>query len=444
MSNKKQIKKNDPALLEFESDAVELEHSQVPKRSRWILYTIFSLLVTAIVWASLAEVERFVSSIGQLIVIDPIIQIQPFQTSIIKKVHVYSGDEVIKDQLLVSFDSTVSQAQLESIKQKKSALFSHYRRLTAEQKNVEYVPLETENNESKDLQLNIFNKRANHKNESLKNYSLGSHKLSLELSKNKNMSANLQKKIVILEELHKNYKALYEKSFITRGEYLKVKEQLVVGLGELDVLLHEKNISEHKINEIEVARSMFIAEWETSTLGELSEVRKDLVQTESQFKAAQKANSLVELKARTDGIVLQVGQFSAGSVVQPAEPILTLMPLKSRIEALVQVPAQNIGYIRIGDEVRIKLNAFPFQQHGILQGKVRVISENATTNKDSPVAIYVVRIEIMSHELKNVPQGYRLIPGMEVVADIKIGTRHIIEYLIYPIIRVLGQSMREP
>ena len=123
----------------------------------------------------------------------------------------------------------------------------------------------------------------------------------------------------------------------------------------------------------------------------------------------------------------------------------------------VDVETRDIGRIRAGDAVRVKLDAFPFQRHDTLPGTVRVISEDAhqrnnreeavvdvSPDEKPAVAFYKTRINLLATTLRNVPEGFRLMPGMKVRAEIKVGRRSVISYFLYPIIRAFDESMREP
>jgi len=121
----------------------------------------------------------------------------------------------------------------------------------------------------------------------------------------------------------------------------------------------------------------------------------------------------------------------------------------------VDIKSRDIARVRIGDSTRIKLDAFPFQRHGTLPGQVRVISEDASAGNISSEAgnrgkmqqadsFYRTRIEILATKLRDVPDGFRLMPGMKVRTEIKIGKRSIITYFLYPIIRAFDESLREP
>ena len=146
-------------------------------------------------------------------------------------------------------------------------------------------------------------------------------------------------------------------------------------------------------------------------------------------------------------MVHEIASFPVGSAVREAEALITLVPLDSEIELEAEIRPQDIGKVHIGSEVRVKLNSFPFQKHGTLDGVVRTISEDSFEKQQgepgSARTYYRARITLSGH-LRNVKEDFRLIPGMECQAEIKVGERRIIEYLIHPLIKSLDESMREP
>jgi hemolysin D len=185
-------------------------------------------------------------------------------------------------------------------------------------------------------------------------------------------------------------------------------------------------------------------------------LRNELEKVLEEFNKAKRMHELVVLRSPQKGIVLKVAERSVGSIIQPAEPFVTLVPIDSDIEVEADVPAKDIGRIRVDDPVRVKLDAFPFQRHDTLPGKVRVISEDAFSHANQEIkkkqapeqepadAIYRTRISLLSTTLRDVPDGFRLMPGMKARAEIKVGRRTVISYFLYPVIRALDESLREP
>jgi HlyD family secretion protein len=152
-------------------------------------------------------------------------------------------------------------------------------------------------------------------------------------------------------------------------------------------------------------------------------------------------------------VVLELGQRSIGSVAKEAEPLVTLVPADNRVEAEVDVDSSDVARLRVGDSVRVKFDALPFQRHGTVDGTLRVITENSfqpdknrngDSKPDGQPAFFRARIALGPLALRDVPADFRLIPGMTATAEIKVGRRTIISYLLDPIVRLFDESLREP
>jgi hemolysin D len=147
-------------------------------------------------------------------------------------------------------------------------------------------------------------------------------------------------------------------------------------------------------------------------------------------------------------VVLEIPKLSQGSVARATEPMFTLVPLGGDLIAEVKIDAIDIGYVKLGDVVHVKLDAYPFQRHGGLPGVIQTISEDAFRREADPnagmEAFYTSRIQLGATRLKKMPEQSRLLPGMTVSAEIAVGKRSVMSYLIWPLIRALDESIREP
>ena len=114
----------------------------------------------------------------------------------------------------------------------------------------------------------------------------------------------------------------------------------------------------------------------------------------------------------------------------------------------MHIATRDVGFIRPGDPVKVKLDAFNFIEHGMADGTVRWISEGAFTaheDNGSPTEpYYKVRIALTNVDLHNVPEGFRLIPGMTLQADVHIGTRSVLMYIVNGAVQGMNEAMREP
>jgi HlyD family secretion protein len=138
-------------------------------------------------------------------------------------------------------------------------------------------------------------------------------------------------------------------------------------------------------------------------------------------------------------------------MVREAETLFTLVPLHVPMEVELQIAAADVGFVKRGDSVRIKLDAFPFQKYGTLKGSVEVVSEDAFSRESQPLDeskrvaghFYLSRVRLASTSLEKNPDGAILRPGSTLSGEVKVGRRSVLSYFLYPIIGTLDQSLRE-
>jgi HlyD family type I secretion membrane fusion protein len=205
---------------------------------------------------------------------------------------------------------------------------------------------------------------------------------------------------------------------------------------------------------LKAKRDAFIQKWHSDTGTELVTDRNDLEVTRQNLEKAQKLSELSSLNAPANAVVLKIGKVSSGSVASAgsqsmgSEPLFTLVPLDAPVVADVNVSPRDIGFIKKGDPVQLKLDAYRFMQHGTAKGIISTISEGSFTTDDNnnPVAepYFKVRVRITAAQLRNVPSDFRLIPGMTLVGDIMVGRRTILSYLVEGALRTGSEAMREP
>jgi HlyD family type I secretion membrane fusion protein len=168
--------------------------------------------------------------------------------------------------------------------------------------------------------------------------------------------------------------------------------------------------------------------------------------TVEQLAKAKKNAELVTLRAPSDGIVQQIAKLSVGSVINEGATVVTLVPLNAQMETEVAIDARDIGFVRAGDPVTLKLAAYNYLEHGHVEGTVRTISEDSFSQQGNQAVrpYYKATVAIDRMALRNLPEGFRLNPGMPVTADVKVGSRTLLSYLVNGALRTFDEAMREP
>jgi HlyD family secretion protein len=194
----------------------------------------------------------------------------------------------------------------------------------------------------------------------------------------------------------------------------------------------------------------FTRNWRQRAMEDLLAATRDRDGINEQLAKADLRNKLVQLTAPADAVVLEIGKVSPGSVARGTETMFTLVPLNAKLEAEVQVDSLDIGNIKKGDLSHIKLDAFPYQKHGMLDGKVTTISEDSFKRDqvrpgEGTNAYYLATVEWgPDSKLRKMEGSARLLPGMTVTAEIVVGKRSVMSYLLWPLTKALDESLREP
>jgi HlyD family secretion protein len=442
-------------ILEYQPDAVEIEEKPVAGKVRWVLYLILATLIALVVGAFVFHVDRIIIAEGRLITTSPTMVVQPLNAAVIRSIDIQVGDIVKEGQILATLDSTFTSADLNRLERQRQTLSVQLRRIKAELNNTSFTALGEEGEDGR-LQEHLFRQR----------------KIVLErrkqMSDDKRAALNAQRALnqVKRNGLEKEQKLLRDVEGTTakmsqtgsehRLRLLETQKARVQASNEIENLAAEEQVLIYQLRQVESEWRQFLEERTSQLMEEEVGLYSELEKLNEEINKAIRLQELVSLRAPRQGIVLNIAERSVGSILQQAEQFITLVPLDSIIEVEAKVQSRDIARIRVGDQVRVKLDAFPFQRHDTLSGEVRIISEDSFQHNSGPqvdprisgqdpgAAFYRTRIRLLSTHLRNVPQGFRLMPGMKVRAEIKVGKRRIISYFLYPIIRALDESLREP
>jgi HlyD family type I secretion membrane fusion protein len=203
-------------------------------------------------------------------------------------------------------------------------------------------------------------------------------------------------------------------------------------------------------------RGAYVQKWHGDVGDDLVTTRNDLDLTRGNLEKAQKLNDLTAIVAPEDAIVLSIGKSSTNAIMggqptssQASDPLFTLMPADAPLVADIRVPTSDIGFIRTGDPATIKLDAFPFMRFGTAKGVIKTISDGSfttdpTTNAPVRQPYFDVRVAITEMKLHHVPKDARISPGQTLIADIKVGRRTILSYIVEGAFRNMNEGMREP
>lgn len=427
-------------ILEFQPDVVEIEHSLVDGRIRWTLYVVVTLIVAAVVWACVAEVDRIVVTNGRLVPTSPHIVVQPLKTGRIRDIHVRVGQVAEAGAKLVTLDSTFTAADVNRLTGQLTRLRAKKRRLEAECNNGAFKLPPGETSEAWGDQLVLYTARQAQYDAQLQSHDQQIAHLTASLDTNQKDQKTCIHRLAVLSQLEANARS--------RGERLESQHLLRMAEAEYASLVLKRKELEPQLQQVESDRRAFVEKWRHESADALAAVNSEYDALAEELKKVQELDKSVVLASPEKAVVLELAKLSIGSVVKEAEPLITLVPVGEDLEAEVEIDSKDIGRLRTGQTVRVKLEAFPFQKHGTLTGVVTTITEDAFQTDEDGIqnTVYLARVALTSsvRDMRNMPEDFGLLPGMRVVGEIGIGKRRVISYFVYPVLRFLDESVREP
>jgi HlyD family secretion protein len=443
-----------PALerirVEFLPDAIEIEERPFPWGAKAILYAILALLFCGTVWASVAEIDRIVIATGKIVTTEAKIVVQPMATATVRAINVRVGQVVEAGDILVALDPTFTTADERSVRSQMLSADAEVRRLEAElalfSGEVAVPGPFSADAEVQKTQAEVFRRFKIARDTLIRSSDAEIREIETHTASLRTDRTNVVAQQAVAQRLEAIRTELYAHGNGSLVNLLDVQRQLAADRREIDRLGNELVEAQKKIDTIRAKREATLGEMSSKAAQELQAARRDVAKAVEQIKKQERMSVLIDLRSPSRAKVLELGARSVGSVVKEGEPLVTLVALDVPVEIESVVDTRDISHLRVGDPVRIKLEAFPYQKYGTLDGTVQSITGDVLDQEEAgrKVSVYKARIAITHSALREVPADFTLMPGMVATCEIKVGTRRLITYVLYPILRTLDVGLREP
>ena len=439
----------------FESDTREVETRPDPPLARATVWLLALMIVSLTVWGTFSYLDKVVSARGSIVSVEPSIVVQPLETSIIKTLKVNIGDVVRAGQELATLDPTFVQSDVSQIETRLRSITALIARVDAELSDHSFAPVDLATNPDSALQFSIWQERKTQYTAQLRQFEQKTASLRANMAGRQGDRDMLNERMKVLSQIEVMRERLAAADVGSRLNVLLANDARLEVARNLSLATNALAEAQHDLSSLQSQKEAFMSDWRSKAMAELVAARNERGNLTEQLVKAKKRGDLVRLESPVDAIVLERTTRSVGSVIKEAEPVFTLVPMNSPIEAEIRIDARDIGFVRPGDPVYIKLDAYPYIEHGMAEGEVRTISEDAFSDSQDMAtaqeaqstgmpAFYKARVRLTSTALRNVPEGFRVIPGLPLSGDVKVGSRTVVSYLLRPILRGLGESMREP
>jgi hemolysin D len=391
--------------------------------------------------------------------------VQPLEIGVVRAIHVHDGQAVKAGDVLIELDPTMNDADLGHQRSDLIAAQLEVARLRAVLSDGDpLASFKPPNNASPDLIATQRQFLLGQLAEQQAKLAALDRQAAQKAAEQSTAAASIGKIEAVLPLLQQQVgirKTLFEHETGSRLVYLQTLQTLVEQQQALMVETSRLHEAEAALAAVTETRAQTAAEFRRARFDELTKAEQKMNGLAQDVIKAEQRGKFQQLTAPVNGVVQQLAVHTVGGVVTPAQPLLVVVPLESRLEIEAMVANDDIGFVHVGQEAEIKVATFNFTRYGLLHGQVLNVSEDAVTqdkqDKSSDAGrstddasasktkelSYAARVSLSQTQMQLQDRLVNLSPGMAVTVEIKTGSRRIISYLLSPLQRYRADVLHE-
>lgn len=429
--------------LRYMAQSVQLEEMGVSAMSRGMVMVITGLVLAFMVYASFLKVDEVTVAFGSIVPRSSVHVVQHLEGGILREVLVEDRQMVEEGQAVARLDPVQAMSDLDQTRARQISLSLHAERLRAfvEERDPVFadVPVRLLHlvNDQRAL-LRANRERWITQREVLEGEI--SQKLQ-EIGAARDQLLATRQQIDLLREEQEMRSEMFERQLSTKGEFFAIRRQLAAMESEMHRLEGQRRTAGEAVAELGRRLADLDNNVRQDALGELGTVTAELAQVEEALaRASDRANRLVAVSP-VRGYVQNLQAKSAGSVVPAGGVLMEIVPVDDELQVETKVSTRDVGHLREGQPVSVKVSSYDFIRYGDIPGTLRSVSASTYVDESTGEAYYRAKIDMQKSYVRG-PEN-PVIPGMTVQADIITGHKTLSEYLLKPIFVSLAQSFRE-
>jgi hemolysin D len=446
---------------EFLPAALEIMEKPPSPGLRILTLAICGLFTLALIWSFIGKFDVVAVASGRTLPQANTKVIQPIEIGAVRAIHVRNGQRVRKGDLLIELDPTIATADeaqaghglltAEIAKARNGALLAFLAGRPANFVAPSGTPEEVALTQQQMIASAIAAFEA--QRASLRQ---SRAERAAELMAAEGELAKLRETLPLIDQQLDGRRKLAERGYYSKLKLLEY-EQLRVEHGK-NIEIQSSNAARARaaVANIDAQLAELTANFTRTSADELAKAQDESsLRGEELIKSARR-REYQAIRSPVDGTVQQLAVTTIGGIVQPAQPLMLIVPDGSDVHVEAHILNKDIGFIREGQPVRVKLEAYPFTDYGLVQGVVETISrdaidlgaqQGAERDKNNrpvqPGLVYAARIRLKTNSIRVGGQNRPIGAGLAVQAEIKTGERRIIQYLLSPIAKTMDEAAQE-
>lgn len=436
-------KRHNTEQLRYLSQSVLIEEATTPYMVRTTLMIVSVTIITFIIWAAITDINEISRSTGEVIPVSYVQSIQHLEGGIVSVINVKEGDVVEKGAVLAVLDGTAIKQDLSQLSVKQLTLEMQAERLRAFVNHLEpdFNKITTDSEELKKAQFEAFQSmvtsRESEKQVLQKQINQKQESLTILASK----KSTLEENVKLVQEEHELKKNLSDQGYLSKVSFIEIQKNLNQVKGEINSVDSEINQATSAIEEASSKLVALEAKNRDDAYQQLDTIDASIAENAEHIKKLQNQVSRLEIKAPVYGLVKGVNIKTIGGVISSGQLIMEVVPLDATLLVECRILPKDIGHIKKGQDVRVKVSSYDFSKYGVIDGTLENIS--ATTFSENGSHYYMGRVALKQNYVGKNPGHNLILPGMTVEADILTGKKTILAYLLKPIQAAASEALTE-
>lgn len=438
---------------EFLPAHLELIETPISKRPRLAAYFIMIFLVIAIILSIVGKVEIVATANGKLTLSGRSKEIKPIENSIVKEILVKEGELVNKGDVLLKLTALGAEADI--LKTQSSLL-----QVKLEQ--VRYLMLNEAIGLDRLPQLKLpddplfqyvsedeFFRLTSLIKEQFSTWQTQRQQKKLNLDKKKSERLTILARIQRYNNLSRvekkrldDFRQLLQKQAIAKHTVLEQENKYLEAINELHVYKSQLEQIESEILAAKEDYQLVTQLFKNEILDKIRQTTDSITLLKLELEKNEERQKASVIRAPVSGKVQQLKVHTESGVVTTAETLMVIVPENDTLEVTAMLQNKDIGFISLGQDVIIKVEAFPYTRYGYLVGKVKNINLDAIEDQKLGLVFNVI-VSIEKNDLLIANKNIPLSSGMAVTAEIKTGMRSVINYLLSPLEESVTESLHE-
>ena len=424
------------------TDAIEAPTER--KFIKRVILLITGSVLVMLLWSIFAQVEEISKSKGQVVPLGHRQVIQSQTGGTIASVIVEEGDVVKKGDVLASFVAIDSQSAEEELASKRANLLLRIERYDAyiDERDADFSEFLEVYPQLVKLHRSSL-KRMNEERLAMASLSESDiAKSQAELNGLKAEIEPLSDQINTAKQTLKMMNSVTEEQAVSKLRILESQQKLDSYMRELKSMESKQQVLAKNVVNLERQLNQKQATLVKEVGEKRTEAQAELLGIIARLKSSGSLVSQNTITAPVDGIIQSIPSTSSGSVIQPGGTVAVIVPMTKTGLMEAKLSPRDIGFVRVGQPVRIKIDAFDYSRYGALDGVVKRISPSTDADEKGGV-FYKVQIAIDKPYFSDKPGQFDLIPGMTGEADIVTGDKTVFQYLWKPVFTNVTEAFGE-